>query len=173
MTSADASELVNYGLRELQGFTRHMLGVVAQFQATGTLPELKYADLPGPSGEENGTIKSAVKQTAKKSKAAKAAVEANGDAPKKPRALTAFNWFVKAQIQDMKQKGIVPPVDAEGKALNFMTMASGRWKELGQKGQQDFAAHFKVGFHSSTNAVSMFCCYASCGVKLICTRTPH
>lgn len=155
MAKADASDLFKHGLLELQGFTAHMLGVVEEFQTTGTLPELTYAGLPGPSGAHNGTSKSAVKQTAKQAKAAKAAAaEATGDPPRKPRTLSAFNWFVKAQIADMKSSGVVPTKDAEGKSINLMTMAGAKWKELGMEGQQAFSKNFKVGSCSSATLSS-------------------
>ena len=146
MAAPDAVDLFTYGLHELQGFTNQMVIALAQYKSTGTLPESQYAGLPGPSDLQHGTAKPAAKQTAKQVKAAKAAAaEANGAPAAKPRALTAFNWFVKAQIEDLKKEGVAGQTKGEdGKTTNLMTMASARWKALGTEGQAAFTANFKV-----------------------------
>lgn len=143
MVAPDALDLLTYGLQELQGYTDRMHKAVERFRTTGTLPERTFSDLPGPSDSQNGAAKPAAKQTAKQVRAAKAAAaEANG---KKPRGLSAFNWYVKAKIAEMKAAGVIPEAE-EGKTVNFMTMASAKWKDLGAQGQADFASNFKVAY---------------------------
>ena len=141
MAAPDAADFLNFSLQELQGYVNRMFAAVAHFKSTGTLPDSMFKDIPGPAGVQNGAAK---KKTAKEVKAAKAAAaEADGTAPKK-RGLTAFNWFVKAKIAELKNSGNVPAKDEDGKAPNFMTLASAQWKDLGPQGQLDFTNHFKV-----------------------------
>ena len=143
MASTDPADLFKFGLQQLQGFADRMFAAVTHYKSTGTLPDSIFKDISAPAGIQNGAAKP-VKQTAKQRKAAKAAAaEADGTVPKK-RGLTAFNWFVKAAIAELKASGTVPAKDEDGKPPNFMTLASAKWKDLGTQGQLDYTNHFKV-----------------------------
>ena len=143
MASPDPTAFFKFGLQQLQGFTDRMFVAVEQYKSTGILPDTIFDDMPAPARVQNGAAKP-VKQTAKQLKAAKAAAaEADGTVLKK-RGLTAFNWFVKAAIAELKASGTVPAKDEDGKAVNFMTLASAKWKELGPQGQLEYTQHFKV-----------------------------
>ena len=136
MSKIDGTVVLGYCMRELAGLTNHLVGAIVQAQQTGTLPDATFGDLAGDTN--NATVKPA-KSTAKKAKATTASGQA-----KKPRQLTAFNWYVKAQIEDMRKNNVTPTKDADGKVVNLMTMAGARWKLLGAEGQAEFTKKFRV-----------------------------
>lgn len=133
MAQLDPVDLLAYCVQEFSGVANHLAAAMLEAQHTGKIPESLFGDQA-----QNGTVASGTAKPAKP-----AAKKAKPAADKKPRQLTAFNWYVKAQIAELKKNGTTETT-AEGKPVNLMTMAGARWKELGAEGQAEFTKKFKV-----------------------------
>lgn len=110
---------MNFCASEFHIFFGHLGNCITTFQSHGKIPPsiFKSSGQPG-------------------------SASAKGDKPKGKRKPTAFNFFVKEKLEELKQAGVT--FDGDKNNNQLFRVAVDKWKVLSEQEKADYSAKYKV-----------------------------
>eukprot|EP00884_Botryococcus_braunii_P012695 jgi/Botrbrau1/21426/Bobra.0216s0041.2 len=138
MSVADWAPFLRFAGSEIKELCNHLASAAEQFASTGGLPESKFGGenliLPanGEAGKDVGTN----------------AKQAKPRPEKRTRKPSAFNYYIKKTVEDLKKQGIKPK-EGEGEGgqkESYLTLAVDKWNTLSEIQRKEYIESHKHEF---------------------------